>query len=183
MHLTADEVETTLEELRRLGAVVEVQGGGRVAKFRHQMYEWLGVDKVELAVMAELLLRGEQTVGELRARAARMEPIPGLNELQPVLQSLIDKKLVLPLTPPGRGQLVSHGLYSPRELEDLKARVLGAGAAPASDESAPAGDGVASGDEGGVSEAVEALRVELAELREQVAELRQRVEHFERALQ
>ena len=28
-----------------------------MAKYRHLLYEWLGVDKVELAVMAELLLR------------------------------------------------------------------------------------------------------------------------------
>ena len=59
------------------------------------MYEWLGVDKVELAVMAELLLRGEQTVGELRTHASRMEPIADLTALRPILQSLMAKKLVL----------------------------------------------------------------------------------------
>ena len=46
----------------------------------------LGVDKVELAVMNELLLRGDQTVGELRSRAARMEPIADLAALRPVLE-------------------------------------------------------------------------------------------------
>ena len=55
MNLTSDDVEQVIEDLREMGAVMEIQGSGRVAKYRHQMYEWLGVDKVELAVMAELL--------------------------------------------------------------------------------------------------------------------------------
>ena len=74
-------------------------------KFKHMMYEWLGVDKVELAVTAELLLRGEQTLGELRGRAARMEPIADLGALRPIIQSLIEKGLVVALTPEGRGQV------------------------------------------------------------------------------
>ena len=80
--------------LRPLGAVSEIQGSGRVNKFRHLAYEWLGVEKVEMAVMAELLLRGAQTVGELRGRAARMEPIKDLADLRPVLDSLVAKGLV-----------------------------------------------------------------------------------------
>ena len=84
-NLSQDQVEQAIDELRALGAVIEIQGGGRVPKYRHCMYEWLGVDKVELAVMAELLLRGEQTVGELRSRAARMEPIADLGALKMVL--------------------------------------------------------------------------------------------------
>lgn len=117
MDLTPDEVETALDTLRSLGAVAEVQGTGRVAKYRHYAYEWLGVDKVEVAVMTELLLRGEQTVGELRGRAARMEAIADLNALRPVLESLMRKGLVVSLTPEGRGQLVTHGLYEPHELK------------------------------------------------------------------
>ena len=73
----------------------QIQGGGRVDKYRHLAYEWLGVDKVELAVMAELLLRGTQTVGELRGRAARMEPIKDLAELQPTLDSLARQGLIV----------------------------------------------------------------------------------------
>ena len=47
MQLEAEEVEDALDRLRQRGAVTEVQGSGRVPKFRHQLYEWLGVDKVE----------------------------------------------------------------------------------------------------------------------------------------
>jgi uncharacterized protein YceH (UPF0502 family) len=128
MELEQADVENALHELRQFGAVTEVQGTGRVPKFRHNMYQWLGVDKVELAVMAELLLRGQQTVGELRGRAARMEPIADMHELKPVLDQLIAKRLVIELTPPGRGQFVSHNLYSERELQKVRELVAAGGA-------------------------------------------------------
>ena len=123
MNLSADDVEQILEDLREIGAVVEVQSTSRVAKFKHCLYDWLEVDKLEIAVIVELLLRGEQTVGELRARAARMEPIGDMNTLKPVLDSLIAKGLVLELTAAGRGQLVTHALYTERELAALRERV------------------------------------------------------------
>lgn len=121
MEVEIEDIEESLERLRGLGAVAEVQGGGRVSRFRHYMYDWLGVDKVELAVMTELLLRGAQTEGELRGRAARMEPIADLGALRPVLVSLKQKGLVVSLTPEGRGHVVTHALYQPRELEKVRA--------------------------------------------------------------
>ncbi len=134
MELESTEVEAILDELRKVGAVTELQGTGRVNKFRHNMYQWLGVEKVELAVMAELLLRGQQTVGELRARAARMEPIADMNELKPVLDQLVAKRLVLELTPPGRGQVITHNLYAERELQKVRDLVAAGGFAVSSDE-------------------------------------------------
>lgn len=125
MDLEIEDIEESLERLRATGAVTEVQGGGRVARFRHHLYEWLGVDKVELAVMTELLLRGAQTEGELRGRAARMEPIADIAALRPVLASLAAKGLVVSLTPEGRGHMVTHALYEPRELEKLRAEHAG----------------------------------------------------------
>lgn len=122
MQLEADRVEEALERLRHLGAVGLIEGSGRVDKFRHYLYDWLGVDKVELAVITELFLRGDQTVGELRGRAARMEPIADLAALRPVLESLEKKGLLISLTPEGRGHVVSHALYMPAELERLKER-------------------------------------------------------------
>ena len=120
MQLEESPVEDALESLRKSGAVSQIQGTSRVDRFRHLAYEWLGVDKVELAVMAELLLRGAQTVGELRGRAARMEPIKDLGELQPILDSLAAKGLVMYLSPPGRGSVVSHSLYLDREMEKVR---------------------------------------------------------------
>ena len=122
LDLREDQVEQALYDLRQLGAVVEVHSGGRVPKFKHQLYEWMGVDTAALAVMAELLLRGEQTLGELRGRASRMTKISDLGELRPIIASLIEQRLVIPLTPSGRGQIVTHGLYEPGELEGLRSR-------------------------------------------------------------
>ena len=76
-----DDVEETLHSLRKKGAVILVEGSGRVARWKHTVYDWLKVSKVELAVLAELLLRGPQTEGELRARASRMEPLADLGVL------------------------------------------------------------------------------------------------------
>jgi uncharacterized protein len=125
MELTSDEVQQSLDRLRGLGAVGEIHDTGRVPKYRHYLYQWLGVEKAELAVIAELLLRGEQTVGELRGRAARMEPIGDLAALQPVLNRLVERGLVIALSPPGRGQMVTHGLLPPRELERVRAKAVG----------------------------------------------------------
>ena len=198
MNLEPDDVEQSLERLRHLGAVGHVQGYGRVSKYRHYLYDWLGVDKVEIAVIAELLLRGAQTEGELRSRAARMEPIADLAELRPILASLKSKGLVIPLTPEGRGHVVAHALYPPDELETVKAqygltRPVAAAShdaarspapapRPPSPAAAPMGAPIqahapppASG-AGVEPEVAEALGRELAELRSQLAQLRSDLE-------
>jgi uncharacterized protein YceH (UPF0502 family) len=170
MELDPSDVEVALEELREMGAVVEIQGDGRVAKYKHCLYDWLGVDKVEMAVMAELMLRGEQTVGELRGRAGRMETIADLAALRPVLESLIKKKLVISLTPAGRGQVVTHGLYQPNEMDKVNAR---AGEISASESSRPTPAPKVSED------AVAGLRAEIAELRQEISQLRERLNVLE----
>lgn len=192
MNLEAEDIEESLDRLRGMGAVGLVEGYGRVSKYRHYLYEWLGVDKTELAVMAELLLRGAQTQGELRGRAARMEPIRDLAELKPVVASLKSKGLVIPLTPEGRGHTVTHALYKPRELEQVKAQYGGpAPAMPATAQaSGPAPSApsvpppslaatqppVAQAAPAVDLEIVEALRREIEELRSQVSELRTQLE-------
>jgi uncharacterized protein len=120
MTLDEEQVQGALDSLRRMGAVSLIQGDGRVEKYRHLLYEWLGVDTRELAVMTELLLRGAQTLGELRGRAARMEPIKDVSDLQPIVDSLRQKGLLIYLTPPGRGGVVTHNMYQPQELAKLR---------------------------------------------------------------
>jgi hypothetical protein len=122
LQLEPDQVEESLDRLREFGAVALVEGSGRVQKYRHYLYEWLGVSKVELSVMIELLLRGEQTVGELRGRVSRMDLVDDLNALRELLNALKDKGLVLPLTAEGRGQVFTHGLYPQRDLDNQRAR-------------------------------------------------------------
>lgn len=197
MQLQPDDVEASLERLRGVGAVAEIQGGGRVPKYRHFLYDWLGVDKVEMAVMIELLLRGAQTLGELRGRAARMEPIADMAALKPVIDSLKAKGLVLALSPEGRGQVVSHALYQPQELEKVRREAagvasnempserVGSAAAPsipsASSAAAPARPSLVAAPSAGE---VDALRGALAAVERQVeelaAELRRLRDDFER---
>lgn len=126
MELSDDDIERVLEELRAMHAVVEIQGSGRAVKYKHNLYDWFGVEKVEIAVLAELLLRGPQTLGDLRARVSRMEPIADQGTLQNLLKQLQAKQLILELTPPGRGQIVTHNLYKERELPELRARYANA---------------------------------------------------------
>lgn len=168
MELEPDRVEEALEQLRGLGAVGLIEGSGRVTKYRHYLYEWLGVDKVELAVMAELLLRGDQTEGELRGRAARMEPIRDLAALRPVLDSLRAKALIVSLTPEGRGHVVTHALYQPQEMERLKAQYAGGRAARPEEPAAAAPLRAATTED---DRGVEELRAQLGSLRAEVEEL------------
>jgi uncharacterized protein len=188
--LEESQVEEALDSLRQAGAVLLVQGDSRVDRYRHLAYEWLGVDKVELAVMAELLLRGAQTIGELRGRAARMEPIKDLGELQPVLRTLEAKKLVAYLSPPGRGAIVAHTLYLDRELEKVRreaaASAASQGAAEADDREpatprAPAPiqnspKPVAPAESNGLAEEIRRLRAEVGALRQQLDSARTEID-------
>jgi len=163
-------VEKALDQLRNLGAVSEIDWLGRVSKFKHHGYEWMGVNNPELAVMTELLLRGAQALGELRGRAARMDPIEDLAALKPIVSGLVERGLMVELTPAGRGQIVSHNLYLEPEREALRASLRGDAARPASTY-APAIPAAAAvpGDR------ATALSAEIAELRAEVMRLRELV--------
>ena len=111
-----------------MGGAGELKGAGGVTKYRHDAKDWRGVEGAELAVMAELLLRGPQTIGELRGRAARMDPIADLAELRPLLDSLRAKGLLIGLTPEGRGQDGPHTLYELAEMQKMRAQHAGGAA-------------------------------------------------------
>jgi uncharacterized protein YceH (UPF0502 family) len=181
------DVEKVLSELQALGVVKEIDWVGRVPKYKHLAYEWLGVSPVEVAVLAELLLRGPQSLGDLRGRAARMEAIEDLAALKPVVDGLLERHLVVEITPPGRGQLVSHDLYPPEERQAL----LGRNGRSAHERIAPAqasspsaapsfGAGPASQPPAApVAAARTGLEHEIAALREEMARLAARIERLE----
>ena len=67
----------TVEGLKKKRLVTEKSSfGSRVSKYQHRFcnteFGTLHFDPQELAILCELLLRGPQTPGELRSRAARM---------------------------------------------------------------------------------------------------------------
>lgn len=171
MNVNAEEVEDELMNMRDQGMVAEVHGGGRVPKYRHYMSDFLGVKGAEAGVLTELLLRGEQSVGDLRSRASRFGAIPDQGALQEILRSLMDQQLVVALTPPGRGQLVTHNLYEDYELQNVQAQVasgaVGKPAARSTSSPAPS------------PSELETFRQEIAELKETVANLSDRISKLE----
>jgi uncharacterized protein YceH (UPF0502 family) len=165
LNLSDDQVEEGLLAAQQKGLAIRLSGSGRVEKWRHNLYDTWHVDRVEMAVLIELLLRGPQTEGELRGRASRMEPIEDLDALRRVLKALAERRLVVYLTPEGRrGSVVTHGFHAPDELDRLRAaqpaEVPQAAAAAPSPPARPAAD-----------EALTAARTEIAELRAAVADL------------
>jgi uncharacterized protein YceH (UPF0502 family) len=172
-------VEKALDELRNLGAVSEVDWVGRVSKWKHHAYEWLGVSKPEIAVMTELLLRGAQSLGDLRARAARMEPIEDLVALRPIVAALVERGLMIEVTPAGRGQIVSHNLYLPGELAELKAGHGGAVASGAFADEPATPRATPPSPSPGAADRVAALESELGALRDEVQVLREAVRELQ----
>ena len=151
-----ERVDATIDALREKSLVNEVHtAGGRTEKFRQVARVAFGWNEVQLAAMGELLLRGRQSIGDLRSRANRMRPIDSLDVLREALSELKEAGYVRasgPLTQ--RGVQVDHALYegdSP-ELEAVAAE--------------PASRPAAKPDE------VAELRAEVAALRQEVAELR-----------
>ncbi len=170
MQLTSEQIEDAIISMRENGIAAEVHGGGRVPKYRHYGSDYLGVKGPEVGVMVELLLRGQQTAGELRTRASRFEPIPDLGALQNILNNLIQRGLVISLTGPGRGQLFTHNLYEPNELELVKKL---AASAPIAEASSSSSTRTSSAQE--ISE----LRSEIDDLKQVVETLQQRVSQLE----
>lgn len=178
MNLSMEVVEDAITEMRKKQLVAEVHGGGRVPKYRHYGYDYMGVKGVEAGVMTELLLRGEQTAGEIRTRASRFEPISDLTTMQQILDRLIERGLVTALTPPGRGQLFSHNLYEPQEMEKLRQSLDGL----SSDTTRGSGgvaDSSGSSRSAPASQELEALREEVRQLRSALEQLTSRVESME----
>ncbi|MEO6434666.1 MAG: DUF480 domain-containing protein [Tepidisphaeraceae bacterium] len=91
LSLTDDAVFDAVEALREKQLVVRVDTvGSRVHKYKHQAGETLHCRGGELAILAELLLRGPQTLGELRGRASRMQPLATLDDATAMLRALME---------------------------------------------------------------------------------------------
>ncbi len=192
MDLTDLDVEDTLMRLQKRGLVIKVTSS-RVDRWRHNLYESWHLDRIDLAIISELLLRGPQTEGELRTRASRMEPFDDIEALRKAVKPLVERGLVVYLTPQGRrGTALTHGFHAPDELERLKKR-FGSGAdeaeaAPAA-AAAPASSGKwdqrlseANDEIARLKQEVEALRTAVAELNQSIATLTGQVRELRQGL-
>ncbi|HZL36631.1 MAG TPA: DUF480 domain-containing protein [Tepidisphaeraceae bacterium] len=124
MSMDENRVFDALEGLRAKGLVVRVdQAGSRVNKYRHQGGEALSARPAELALLAEMLLRGPQTLGELRGRASRMQAFESLDAVKNMLGALRERgePMVrqLPPAPGSRAERYAQ-LLCPQDAADAQ---------------------------------------------------------------
>ena len=143
----------------------------RVSKYEHRLQEAYNFTRHEIAILAELLLRGPQTPGELRSRADRMHKFEDLGIVQSTLQRLMKREpplvKLLPRQPGTKEARYAHLLSGDVEL-------------PPQDSAAP-GIATASGANSGeriarLEAQVETLQSEIADLKKHFAEFRKQFE-------
>jgi uncharacterized protein len=144
-------IRSALDELSRRGWTRLASGpGSRTAKFRHLLPEALGLSDAQLSLLAVLMLRGGQTLGELKQRTERLYAFASTADVESTLQELIDRELVARLA------------RRPGQKEERYAHLLGgepADAQPASAAPSPLEERVAR-----LEESVRALEESLARL-------------------
>lgn len=100
MDINQARAEQALESLREKGLLLTVSGAGsRVPKYGHRISEKLNLGRRELAILCELMLRGPQTLGELRTHCERMHPFDDLAEVETVIDRLPELIVKLPRRP------------------------------------------------------------------------------------
>lgn len=156
------EVSQALETLREKNLTYVFHGStSRVPKYKHVMPEVMHLSKQEMAVMCVLMLRGPQTVGELRGHGARLYEFASLEEVDETINALASRepeKLIvrLPRQPGQKEARVAHLLSGEVSIENLP------------DDPAPARSRRSENDRVATLEAeVETLKTEVAQLREQ----------------
>src|SRR5258705_11952657 len=88
-----EQVAQTVENLREKNLAYVFYGStSRVPKYKNVMTESLQLSQPQLALMCVLMLRGSQTVGELRERASRLHEVSSLEEVEGTLNSLISRE-------------------------------------------------------------------------------------------
>jgi len=158
-------IRAALERLSRRGWVRLASGpGSRAAKYRHMLDQAIQVTDGELALLCVLLLRGAQTLGELKGRTERLHRFDSLEEVEGHLDALAERDLVTVL--PRR----------PGQKEQRYAQLLGngsTGAAPAHHaESVPLSPEP--------DDRLAAVEREVRELRDEMTGLRSRLDALER---
>jgi hypothetical protein len=138
LELSEAEILQALDGLKDAGLVVEVSGS-RVVRFDHRLEKVLGVPTQASALLTVLMLRGPQTVGELRLNCERLHRFADISSVEAFLEELAGRGLVieLPRLPGARENRWSHllsgqpavempaagGRAGNQEIEELKGRV------------------------------------------------------------
>jgi hypothetical protein len=156
-------VDETLTGLKDAGLVrfVHPSHGRSVLRYRQVLDERLALDAPRLALVGVLLLRGPQTVGELRLRTERMAQFDGIGAVESDLQYLAELPEALVLRLPRR----------PGQKEERWAQLLTSDATEAAAEAASEAPSPRPPTAGLAAE-VASLRAEVAELRAELATLR-----------
>ena len=154
-------IRHALDGLARRGWARLASGpGSRAVKFRHLFDEALQLGEPEISLLAVLMLRGPQTLGELKQRSERLWRFAGLEEVEQVLTGLSERELVLRLT------------RRPGQKEERYAHLLGDASPAFDDDPPPAGAPVAQDRLAALEETVAALQEEVEALRSELAQLR-----------
>jgi uncharacterized protein len=96
MHLDDHEVDASITSMKSQGLlrIVHPSHGRSVTRYRQVAVEKYELDDAAAAIVAVLLVRGPQTVAELRTRTERLHTFESLAEVEASLQELHDSSLV-----------------------------------------------------------------------------------------
>ena len=158
-------VREAIEGLKRRRWAASISGSGRVQKYAQRISETLNLGRRELAVLCVLLVRGPQTLGEIKDRCERAYAFADLEETERVLEKLAE----WPAGPMARKLARQPGQKEARYGHLLCGELVEAEAAT---EAAAAQSG------GRVGQ----LEGEVAALRSEVTELNRRLSELERLL-
>jgi len=161
MQLDEADVQGALDTLRKKQLALLSSEGVRTARFGHNLSGLLHLEREEVALLVELLLRGPQTLGELRTRAERMCPFADLEAVNTTLQELAEHD------PP----LVAQLPRQPGRKESRYAQLL----TPLPEEQAPQSPAPAVA---GEASRIEELADEVARLREELSQTRAELAAF-----
>ncbi len=163
VHFDEATVERTLLRLRDQGWLLSITGAGsRVPKYGHRFAEKLNLGRRELAIVCELMLRGHQTLGELRSRAERMHHFDDLAEVEAVIERLPELMVQLPRRPGEKEARYAHLLSGPPAVAGPEAEANLEPTVPAH------------------PDRMGALEAEVAQLRSELEELKQRFAVFQK---
>ena len=125
MSVTEAEVQATIDSLRTLSLIIETSGG-RVMRYAHNVERVLDVPTQAVALLATLMLRGPQTLGELRINCDRLHRFADGSAVEAFLRELAGRSagaLVaeLPRQPGARESRWAHLLSGAPPTEPARA--------------------------------------------------------------